>query len=129
MMNRIEHVDGVADMPAHCAATVVPSGVETVYVSGQVGVAPDGTVPATFTEQAHQAWRNLIAVLAAAGCTLDDVAQLTFLVSDRSHRAENRTIRDHYLGGRGPAMHILVTDLWDERWMIEIAAVAVRSPR
>ena len=39
-----------------------------LFVSGQVPEKPDGSVPEGFEAQCEQAWRNVIEVLAAAGC-------------------------------------------------------------
>ena len=40
-------------------AVAVTDVERTVYVSGQIPVRPDGTVPGTVTEQAEQAWANV----------------------------------------------------------------------
>jgi hypothetical protein len=42
------------------------------------------------------------------------------------HRALNREVRPEVLGDRRPALTVLVTDHWDERWLIEIEAIAAR---
>ena len=46
----------------------------TVYCSGQLGLDPaTGVLPEGVVEQTHQSLKNLQAVLAEAGLTLDDV--------------------------------------------------------
>jgi len=62
---------------------------EFVYVSGQPGVDPDSGEAAgpTLAEQARQAFRNLEAVLAAAGSSLPRVVNTTVLVSDMTEFA------------------------------------------
>lgn len=74
------------------------------------------------------AWRNVERTLAAAGCTLDDVAKVNMYIRDRVYRQANRTVRNEVLGDRRPALTVLVTDHWDEEWLIEIEVVAARSP-
>lgn len=57
----------------------MPSAVRvgsTIHCAGVLGTRPDGTVPEDLAAQAHQAFDNLAHVLAAAGATLDDVADL-----------------------------------------------------
>lgn len=53
-----------------------------LFVSGQVGSREDGSKEPTLEGQVRRAFDNLNAVLAAAGCTFDDVIDVTvFLVN------------------------------------------------
>ncbi|MDR7048982.1 enamine deaminase RidA (YjgF/YER057c/UK114 family) [Duganella sp. 3397] len=53
-----------------------------LFVSGQVGSREDGSPEPDLLAQLHLAFENLNAVLAAAGCTFDDVVDVTvFLVN------------------------------------------------
>ena len=72
------------------------------------------------------AWRNVERTLAAAGCALDDVAKVNMYIRDRVYRETNRTVRNEVLGDRRPALTVLVTDHWDEEWLIEIEVIAAR---
>lgn len=56
----------------------------TVYVSGMTGTDPStgALAGATIQSQTRQALRNCEAVLAAAGATLADVAQVTVLLTN-----------------------------------------------
>ena len=47
-------------------------------------------------------------------------------IRDRSYRVANREVRHEVLGDRRPVLTVLVTDHWDERWLIEIEAIAAR---
>jgi 2-iminobutanoate/2-iminopropanoate deaminase len=109
-------------------ATVVRAGSDLVFVSGQTPEDVDGSVHADFEGQAHMAWRNVERTLAAAGCTLDDVAKVNMYIRDRVYREANRKVRNEVLGDRRPALTVLVTDHWDEEWLIEIEVVAARPP-
>lgn len=53
-----------------------------LFVSGQVGSRPDGSPEPDLDEQVRLAFRNLNAVLAAAGCTFDDVIDVTVFMVD-----------------------------------------------
>jgi 2-iminobutanoate/2-iminopropanoate deaminase len=109
-------------------ATIVPAGSDLVFVSGQTPEDVDGSVPADFEAQARVAWRNVERTLEAAGFTLDHVAKVNMYIRDRVYREPNRTVRNEVLGDRRPALTVLVTDHWDEEWLIEIEVVAARSP-
>lgn len=53
-----------------------------LFVSGQVGSRADGTPEPDLAAQVRLAFENLNAVLAAAGCTFDDVIDVTMFVVD-----------------------------------------------
>ena len=53
-----------------------------LFVSGQVGSRPDGSPEPDLEQQVRLAFGNLDAVLAAAGCTFDDVVDVTVFVVD-----------------------------------------------
>ncbi len=55
----------------------------TVYCSGQLGIDPaTGALAEGVVAQAHQSLKNLQAVLAEAGLTLDNVVKTTVFVQD-----------------------------------------------
>jgi enamine deaminase RidA (YjgF/YER057c/UK114 family) len=53
-----------------------------LFVSGQVGSREDGSPEPDLQEQVRLAFRNLDAVLDAAGCTFDDVIDVTVFMVD-----------------------------------------------
>ena len=53
-----------------------------LFVSGQVGSRDDGTPEPDFEAQVERAFTNLIAVLAAAGCELTDIVDVTTFHTD-----------------------------------------------
>ena len=60
----------------------VPEGTELLFISGQVGVRPDGTTPPTMAEQADQVFSNIIALLRAHELGPTDIVKLTtFMVA------------------------------------------------
>lgn len=75
---------------------------DLLFVSGQAGLRPDsGEVAGPgFEAQARQAFENLRAVLAAAGCTLDDVVKTTCWVADAaSFQDFNRLYAEFFPNG------------------------------
>lgn len=95
-----------------------------LYLSGQIPVAPDGSLAADFTGQCEQVWDNVETQLAAAGMTLDNLVKVTTFLSDRRYALENREARVRRLAGRQPALTVIVTGIFDESWLVEIEAVA-----
>lgn len=53
-----------------------------LFVSGQVGSRPDGSPEPDLEAQVRLAFDNLNAILAAAGCSFDDVIDTTVFVVD-----------------------------------------------
>jgi enamine deaminase RidA (YjgF/YER057c/UK114 family) len=53
-----------------------------LFVSGQVGSRADGTPEPDFAAQVQLAFANLAATLAAAGCTFDDLLDVTTFHTD-----------------------------------------------
>lgn len=42
----------------------VPAGTDLIFISGQVGVRPDGTTPSSIAEQADQVFANEVDAIA-----------------------------------------------------------------
>lgn len=95
-----------------------------LFVSGQVPADDEGKVPAAFADQCRLAWANVERQLRAGGMTLDNVVKVTTFLSDRRYRRENYEVRKAVLGSRAPALTIIVTDIYDEAWLLEIEVVA-----
>lgn len=73
---------GLPSAVGYCQVTVA-AGTRTVYVSGQVGIGPDGDLAGPdHHSQTQQAMRNLLTGLEAAGASMEDVAKATFYVVD-----------------------------------------------
>jgi len=61
---------------------------DLLFVSGQVGSREDGSPEPVFEKQVQLAFENLVAVLAAAGCTIDDVIDVTSFHTDPANQWE-----------------------------------------
>lgn len=111
--------------PRSYAQGVLVTGAErTLFISGQVPEAPDGTVPDDFDAQCRQAWRNVLTVLRDAGMTERNLVKVVIFLSDRQYREANARIRHEVLGDHSPALTIVITGIYDEAWLLEIEAVA-----
>jgi enamine deaminase RidA (YjgF/YER057c/UK114 family) len=109
---------------AYPQAVEVTAPTRWLYLSGQIPVAPDGSLATDFTGQCDQVWSNIETQLAAAGMTLDNLVKVTTFLSDRRFALENREVRLRRLQGRQPALTVIVAGIFDEDWLVEIEAVA-----
>jgi enamine deaminase RidA (YjgF/YER057c/UK114 family) len=100
-----------------------------IFVSGQVALDPYGSVVGVgdMAEQARQAFRNLGAVLDAAGCSFSDVLKLTYFVRDVEAVESIRAARDEFVDTALPPASTLVevSRLFMPDLLIEIEAVAL----
>jgi len=104
-------------------------GAGLLFVSGQVALDPEGSVVGVgdMAEQARQAFRNLGAVLDAAGCSFTDVLKLTYFVRDVEAVGSIRAARDEFIDTACPPASTLVevSRLFMPDLLIEIEAVAL----
>jgi enamine deaminase RidA (YjgF/YER057c/UK114 family) len=104
---------------------VAVSGAERLlFISGQIPETTAGAVPGDFSEQARLVWRNVFAQLGAAGMTVANLVKVTIFLSSREYAAHNRDIRREVLGTHRPALTVIITGIFDEKWLLEIEAVA-----
>jgi enamine deaminase RidA (YjgF/YER057c/UK114 family) len=127
MALKLENPASVAPPLGRYSHTVeVPAGAGLVFVSGQVPVAPDGTIAASLAEQADQVYANLVAVLAAKGIPPTSIVKLQTFVTEEDPDGVIRRVREKYLGEHRPASTAVeVRRLVDPRWKIEIDAIAL----
>jgi 2-iminobutanoate/2-iminopropanoate deaminase len=97
-----------------------------LVISGQVGMAPNGTIPETGGGQIDQALANLRAVLEENGMSVTDIVKTTVFLTDRSLLGAFRAARTALFGEHAPASTLLiVSGLADPRFVVEIEAEAV----
>ena len=110
--------------PTYAQVMEVTGATRLVFVSGQIPVTKDGHIPESFEEQSRLAWANVIAQLRAAAMTLDNLVKVTIFLSDRKYIGDYRKTRDEALGGKRVALTTIITGIFDEKWLLEIEAVA-----
>jgi enamine deaminase RidA (YjgF/YER057c/UK114 family) len=117
--------------PVGFSHAVVAEGSTVVLLAGQTALDGEGRiVGATIVEQFEKVLTNLLAALAGAGGTPDQLAKLTiFSVDPADYRANAWDIGAvwHKLVGRNyPAMTLVgVTRLWDDDALVEIEGTAI----
>jgi len=97
-----------------------------LYVSGQGPRRPDGTLPASFTEQVRQALDNIHAVVKTDGLSLDHVVYIQVYLEDMTTYDELKKTISEYFGTSQPAQAVLGV-AGTPGSSIEISAVAVHS--
>lgn len=101
--------------------------VRWLHCAGQIGMAPDGTVRDGIEAQAEQAWTNVMAVLAAAGMSRDDIVQVRHLLVRPADVAAYWTIAARFLGEARPASTLMVIQaLANPSLLVEVEVVAAK---
>jgi enamine deaminase RidA (YjgF/YER057c/UK114 family) len=76
--------------------------------------------------QTHQCFRNIAAALAEAGCGLDDVVRVRYLLADAALFEALAPVFGEYFARARPAATAMVVGLVDPRMKIEIEVTARR---
>lgn len=119
--------DGVhAPGSRYSHAALIEAPARRLVISGQIGVAPDGTVRPSGPDQIRQAIANLGAVLAAHGMGPANIVRLGVFLTDRALIPAWRAEREAFLGTLAPTSTLLlVAGLADPRFVFEVEAEAV----
>lgn len=121
----INALDGPSASGGYAQAYLVEGASQILHVSGQIPVDTDGSVPETFEAQALLAWKNIERQLVAAGMGLEHIVKHTTFLSNRKYRAVNSKVRSEVLGDLTPALTVIIAEIYDEAWLLEIEAVAI----
>ncbi len=128
-MNRLHNPAGVHPPLSNYAHGVeTPAGARWLYISGQVGMGPDGKAGKTFEEQAEIAWTNLLAILKSAGMGPADLVKVTTYLTRREDIESNRVVRDRHMGGvKAASTMVLIDGLAMPELLIEVEAHAAKA--
>ncbi len=123
-----DHLDP-EDVPApygrYRQVVSVPFAGRLTFVSGQLGVRADGSVPESVAEQARLAFAHIDACLAAAGAGREQVVRLSVYLTDLAYRGEYMAVRDAWVADPPPASTLLVVKgLALPACKVEIEAIA-----
>ncbi len=98
---------------------------DLLFVSGQVGSREDGSPEPDYEAQVRLAFSNLKAVLAAAGCSFDDVVDVTTFHTDPANQFETMmAVRDTQVGEPPYPNWTAVGVNWLAGFDFEIKAIA-----
>lgn len=99
----------------------------TIHISGQHAGSPQGPIGgASMLQQSREAIRRVLALIAAAGATADDVVKLTIYLCDMTRRAEFSAARREFFADPLPCSTLVgVAALASPDLLVEIDALAV----
>lgn len=96
-----------------------------LFVAGQVGSRPDGSPEPDLDAQVRLAFKNLNAVLAAAGCTFEDVIDVTvFMVDPATHFERAWSIAAEFWGQAPYPTATAVGVTWLAGFQFELKVIA-----
>jgi enamine deaminase RidA (YjgF/YER057c/UK114 family) len=105
-------------------ALEIPGGHRLLFVSGQIPETSVGKVPDNATEQARLIWRHITSCLTSASMSVTDLVQVRTYLSSRDLAAINTAVRNEALGDHRPALTVVIAEIFDPRWLLEIETVA-----
>jgi len=111
--------------PSSTRSSAIDAG-DYLYISGQTGQRPDGSVPADFAAQATQSLDNIKSVVTAAGLGLQNIVYIKVYLQDVSNYDQLNTVFAKYFPETPPARAVLGVARVPAS-SIEIDAVAVRD--
>ncbi len=96
-----------------------------VFCSGQIPLDPaTGTMPEGIEAQAHQALKNVKALLEAAGTSIDNVVKTTVFMADMNDFAVVNGIYAEYFSEPYPARSAVAVKALPKNALIEIEVIA-----
>lgn len=100
-----------------------------VFISGQVGIAADGSIPTSIAEQTRTAFLRLEQILRYQNLDFSDIVELVSYHTDPdAHLDIFREVKDEFLVDHRPAWSIIgVNRLAREDFIVEIKAIAIAS--
>ncbi len=117
---------------AYSHGTYVPAGAEWVLTSGQLGIAPDDTIPQEAEAQADLCFKAIDAILDEAGFERADAVRINAFVTDRKHMGGYMAARDRWCSGlaRLPASTlVIVSGFTRPEFKVEVEVAAARLPK
>ena len=99
-----------------------------VYVSGQVGMDETGEiVQGGIVAETRRTMDNIVAILAQAGCTLDDVVKANVWLDDtRDFAAFNRVYASYFNEGKLPARSCVRSQIMIQA-RVEVDVIAYKA--
>lgn len=112
---------------AYTHTAAVPPGMGLIFVSGQVGIRPDGSTPSSLAEQADVIFSNIRSCLAAHGVGVEAIAKVTSYLTPGQDFYVVQEIRKKHFGDHRPAATaVYVPQLVDPSFLLEVEVVAVK---
>jgi len=103
----------------------VPEGQRLVFVSGQLGISRDGSIPLGAEAQAELCFDNIAAILAEAGLGPEHVVRINGFVTAREHLGAYMAARNRRFSHPLPASTlVIVSGFARPEFLVEVEVVA-----
>jgi 2-iminobutanoate/2-iminopropanoate deaminase len=117
-----------APLARYSHGVLVPPGPSMLFASGQLGVAPDDSVPEDVEAQAVLCFENIKAILSEAGMSFADVVRFNAFVTDRAYFPVYGAVRSRYVAGDAFASTLVVVSGFTRpEFKIEVEVTAARA--
>lgn len=127
-MNKKQQLEAIATDKAPAAIGPYSQAIKLgglLFTSGQIPLDASGQlVEGGIEEQTHQVFRNLEAVLAAAGASFQDVVKATVFMKDMNQFATVNGIYSSYFGDHKPARSTVEVARLPKDVFVEIEVIA-----
>lgn len=101
---------------------------DTLYASGQLGIDPaTGDFPEGVTAQTEQSFRNIHAILEAAGLSINDVVKTTCFLADMGDFAAMNAVYERQFTGSYPARSAVAVKTLPKGGLVEIEIIAIKG--
>lgn len=100
-----------------------------IFASGQLGLNPEtGMFPeGGIKEQTQQAFKNIKAILEAAGATMDDVVKTTVFLADMNDFADMNSVYAEFFAQPYPARSAVAVKTLPKNALVEIEVTACKQ--
>lgn len=100
-----------------------------LFMSGQLGIDPvtGNFIEGGVKEQTVQSFKNIHAILAEAGFTINDVVKTTVFLADMGSFAEMNEIYASQFEGTFPARSAVAAKTLPKNGLVEIEVIAVKA--
>ncbi|MBA5777383.1 RidA family protein [Stappia sp. F7233] len=106
-------------------AVEVPAGHRLLVCSGQLGIAPDDTIPADVEGQTRLCFENIGAILREAGMGFEHIVRINAFVTRREDLPGYMKVRDEFTASPPPASTLMiVSGFAREAFLVEVEAIA-----
>jgi 2-iminobutanoate/2-iminopropanoate deaminase len=95
------------------------------FISGQIGMKPDGTMANGIEGQTRQVIMNLRAILFAGGLDAGDLVKTTIYLTNMNDFAEVNDIYSEMVGSEPPARATVEVSALPKGALVEIDAIAI----
>ena len=99
-----------------------------LFVSGQVAIDPQtgNIIEGEIEVQTEQVWKNIAAIIEAAGLSLQDVVKCTCFLNDMNDFVKFNAVYESYFGESLPARETVEVSRLPKDVLVEVSAICAR---